>query len=120
MPERLLKIDELVSEKGKTSLSVIFQSDIHELHLWRVASGEWIYPHIHPYNDDMWYVIKGTGEYYLSAKETKTVGPGDIAVATPGNVHGMFNSGTEDIIVYSVLSPLPVEIDPVPDFEYPE
>ena len=120
MSERLFKIDELVSGEGKTSMSVIFQSDIHEIHLWRVAPGKWIYPHIHPYNDDIWHVIQGTGEYYLSAKETKTVEPGDIAVAKPGYVHGIFNSGVDDMIVYSVLSPLPVEIDPVPDFEYPD
>ena len=30
------------------------------------------------------------------------------------------NSGSEDIVVYSVLSPLPIEMEPAPDFEYPE
>ena len=120
MSERILKIRELVPIEGKTSMEVIFQSKIHEIHLWRVAPGEWIYPHIHPYNDDIWYFIQGTGEYYMSPKEIKKFEPGDIAVAVPGEVHGVFNSGAEDIIVYSVLSPLPVEIEPVPDFEYPE
>ena len=120
MSERLFKIDELLSEEGTTSMKVIFQSEIHEIHLWRVAPGEWIYPHIHPYNDDIWYVIQGTGEYYISAKETKTIASGEIAFATPGDVHGMFNSGSEDIVVYSLLSPLPIEMEPAPEFEYPE
>jgi len=101
-------------------MEVIFSSQIHEIHLWRVTPGEWIYPHTHPYNDDIWYIIQGSGEYYLAAKEKKTVAPGDIAVATPGEVHGLFNSGSEDLIVYSVLSPLPIEMDAVPGFEYPE
>ena len=70
--------------------------------------------------DDIWYIIQGTGEYYTSADETMTVGPGDIAVAKPGDVHGIFNSGSEDIIVLSELSPLPVEIDEVDGFEYPD
>lgn len=82
--------------------------------------GEWIYPHTHPHSDDIWYIIQGTGEYYMSSKETKKIVQGDIAVATPGDVHGIFNSGSEDIMVYSVLSPLPIEIEPAPDFEYPE
>lgn len=120
MSERILKISEMIPNGGKTSQEVIFRSEIHEIHLWRVAPGEWIYPHLHPGNDDIWYIIQGIGEYYLSANETKTIEPGDIAAATPGDVHGIFNSGSEDIIVYSVLSPLPVEIEPAPDFEYPE
>ena len=120
LDERLFNIDELISGEEKTSRNVIFQSNIHEIHLWRVASGGWIYPHIHPKNDDIWYVIHGVGEYYMSSIETKILEPGDIAVAAPGDVHGIFNSGSEDIIVYSVLSPLPVEIEAAPGFEYPE
>lgn len=120
LAERLFKIDQLVSDGEKTSREVIFESKIHEIHLWRVAPGGWIYPHLHPYSEDIWYVIRGTGEYYMSSKETKIIEPGDIAVAAPGDVHGIFNSGKVDIIVYSVLSPLPVEMEPAPDFEYPE
>ncbi len=56
----------------------------------------------------------------MSPKEIKKFELGDIAVAVPGEVHGVFNSGSEDIIVYSVLSPLPIEMEAVPDFEYPE
>jgi mannose-6-phosphate isomerase-like protein (cupin superfamily) len=117
---RLCSTSELVPEEGKTSREVIFRSAIHEIHLWRVVPGEWVYPHIHPENDDFWFIIHGTGEYFLSSNETKTVKQGDIAVAEPGYVHGIFNSGPEDLIIYSVLSPLPVEIESAPDFEYPE
>ena len=119
MSERLFKIDKVVPNEGDTTMGVIFRSEIHEIHLWRVTPGEWVYPHIHPCNDDIWYVIKGKGDYYLDAEETKTVRPGDIAVARPGEIHGRFNSGSEDIIVYSILSPLPVEMEPAPGFKYP-
>ena len=120
MSKRVFKTSEVVPSKGSTSREVIFRSQIHEVHLWRVTPGEWIYPHTHPHNDDFWYIIQGKGEYYFTAREKKTVGPGDIAVAIPGDVHGIFNSGPEDIVVYSVLSPLPIEMDAVPGFEYPE
>lgn len=120
MSERVFKIRKMDPSKGRTSMKVIFRSKIHEIHLWSLAPGEWIYPHIHPGNDDIWYILQGTGEYYLNSSETKTVKPGDIAAASPGEVHGMYNSGFEDIIVYSVLSPLPIEIEAAPDFEYPE
>lgn len=120
MTGRIFKISEKLPVKGKTSLEVVFRSDIHEIHLWRVTSGDWIYPHIHPYNDDIWYIIQGTGEYYMTSEETKTVMPGDIAVAKPGDVHGLYNSGPDDMIVYSVLSPLPVEFAEAPGFNYPD
>lgn len=120
MPERIFKIDDKVSGRGQSSLEVVFRSEIHEIHLWRVTPGEWIYPHTHPHNDDIWYIIQGKGEYYVSAQEMKAVEPGDIAVANPGDVHGLYNAGSEDIIVYSLLSPLPVEIEAAPGFKYPE
>jgi mannose-6-phosphate isomerase-like protein (cupin superfamily) len=119
MSERIFTIHEKVSEKDKTSMKVLFRSEIHEIHLWRVTPGEWVYPHIHPHNDDIWHIIQGIGKYYLTSQETKTVEPGEIALAKPGEVHGIFNSGNEDIIIYSILSPLPIEIEPAQGFEYP-
>jgi quercetin dioxygenase-like cupin family protein len=119
MPERISKIFEMLPCKGNTYREVIFAKK-HEMHLWRISVGGWIYPHIHPHNEDIWYIIQGMGEYYTTSHEKKTVKHGDIAVASPGDVHGIFNSGPEDIIVMSVLSPLPIEIYEVPGFEYPE
>lgn len=119
MPERIFTIREKLPDKGETSLTVIFRSEIHEIHLWRVTPGEWIYPHTHPNNEDIWYFLQGTGKYYLTSHETRIIEPGHIAVAEPGEVHGIFNSGNKDIIIYSKLSPLPVEIEAAPGFEYP-
>jgi quercetin dioxygenase-like cupin family protein len=119
MSARIFTVHEKVSHEGETYLKVIFRSEIHEIHLWRITPGEWVYPHTHPHNDDIWYISQGTGKYYLTSQETKTLEPGDIAVAKPGEVHGIFNAGNEDIILYSVLSPLPVIIEPAPGFEYP-
>ena len=82
--------------------------------------GKWIYPHTHPNSNDIRYIVQGEREYYVTSKEKRMVRAGDITGATPRDVHGIYNSGTEDIIVYSVLAPLTVELNPAPDFEYPE
>ena len=119
VPERIFKIFEMVPSKGSTYREIIFNAKNHEIHLWRVSPGEWIYPHTHPHSDDIWYIVQGVGEYYTTSKEEKTVKPGDIAVASPRDVHGIFNSGSEDIVILSVLSPLPVEMDEASGFEYP-
>jgi quercetin dioxygenase-like cupin family protein len=119
MNTRIYSILKMVSRQDRTYRELIYDAENHELHLWRVKSGEWIYPHTHPHTDDIWYIVQGEGEYYTGAKEKRKVKQGDLALASPGEVHGIFNSGSEDIIIYSVLSPLPVETDEAPGFEYP-
>jgi mannose-6-phosphate isomerase-like protein (cupin superfamily) len=119
MNERIFKIFNVVSSKGRTYREVLHNAENHDINLWRVSPGDWIYPHIHPHNDDIWYIVLGVGEYYITSKEKVTVKPGDIAVASPGDVHGIFNSSSEDLVVFSVLSPLPVEMVEAPGFEYP-
>lgn len=118
MDERIFKIFEMLPSTGKTYRELIYTKN-NEIHLWRIIPGEWIYPHLHPDNDDIWHIIQGTGEYYTTSQEKRIVHPGDIAVANPGEVHGIFNCGSEDIIILSVLSPLPIDVEKAPGFEYP-
>jgi quercetin dioxygenase-like cupin family protein len=119
MNGRIFNTFGMLPSKGITYRDMIFNAKNHEIHLWRVIPGEWIYPHTHPHTDDIWYIVQGGGEYYTTSKEKKTVRTGEIAVASPGDVHGIFNSGSEDIVILSLLSPLPVDTDQVSGFEYP-
>lgn len=119
MTERIHNLFVMVPATGRTYRAPLYDCRNHELHLWRVIPGEWIYPHTHPHTDDIWYVVQGKGLYYTTVDETHPVGPGDIALASPDEVHGLFNSGSEDMIVLSVLAPLPVEYSEAPGFDYP-
>ncbi len=119
MPVRILNILEAAPGTGRTYREPIYDCLNHEIHLWRVIPGEWIYPHTHPHNDDIWYVVQGQGVYYTTATDMQGVGPGDLAFASPDEVHGIFNSGTEDMVILSVLAPLPVEYTEAPGFKYP-
>ena len=119
MNERISNIPEMIPCRDVTYRELIFTEN-NEIHLWRILPGEWIYPHIHPDNDDIWYIIEEMGEYYTSSQEKRAVQAGDVAIAYPGDVHGIFNSGTEDMIILSVLSPLPIDIETAPGFEYPD
>jgi len=119
MEERIFNFFALIPDKGSSYRELIYDAENHEIHLWRVRPGEWIYPHIHPHSDDIWYFVRGTGEYYTGAAEKRTVSAGDLALASPGEVHGIYNSGSEDVLVFSVLAPLPVETEEAPGFDYP-
>lgn len=120
MQHRVYNIFEMASAKGRTYREPIYDCKNHEIHLWRVMPGEWIYPHTHPGTDDIWYVVQGKGEYYTSAAEKLPVALGDLMLASPEEVHGIFNSGKEELIILSVLAPLPVEYAEAPGFEYPD
>ena len=119
MHERIINIGKTVPEKAGTYREVIYDARNHEIHLWRIIPAGWIYPHIHPGSDDIWYIIEGNGEYYLTAKEKREVGPGDMMLASPGEIHGIFNPGPDDMVILSVLAPLPVEMEEAPGFDYP-
>ena len=119
MPKRIFNILEMVPVKGRTHRAPLYDCRNHEIHLWRIIPGEWIYPHIHPRTDDIWYIVQGKGVYYTTADETHVVASGDLMLASPEEVHGIFNSGAEDMIILSVLAPLPVEYDEARGFIYP-
>ena len=119
MIERISNIPDMIPSRDVSYRELIFTEN-NEIHLWRIKPGEWIYPHIHPDNDDIWYIIEGLGEYYTSSQEKRAVQAGDAAIACPGDVHGIFNSGPDDMVILSVLSPLPIDVKTAPGFEYPD
>lgn len=119
MSQRIFNDLHSLSATGSTSRVPIYDCRNHELHLWKVMAGDWIYPHTHPHTDDIWYVVQGQGEYYTTAQEKHPVASGALLLASPGEVHGIFNSGTEELIILSILAPLPVEYDDAPGFDYP-
>jgi len=120
MQYRVYNIFETAPAKGRTYRAPIYDCKNHEVHIWRVMPGEWIYPHTHPNTDDIWHVVQGEGEYYTSAVEKHPVRQGDLMLASPEEVHGIFNSGKEELVILSLLAPLPVEYAEAPGFEYPD
>lgn len=119
MLKRIFNIFETAPAKGRSYREAIYDCRNHEIHLWRIVPGEWIYPHTHPHTDDIWYIVQGHGEYYTTADNHRPVAPGDLAMASAEEVHGIYNSGTEELLILSVLAPLPVEYGEAPGFDYP-
>lgn len=118
MGERIFDLLEVIPEKANTYRELIFDAKNHEIHFWRIKPGDWIYPHTHPASDDIWYLVEGEGEYYIEVEKAVKLKKGYIALASPREVHGIHNIGDRDLIVFSVLSPLPVDIEEAPGFNY--
>jgi mannose-6-phosphate isomerase-like protein (cupin superfamily) len=52
-------------------------------------------------DDEIYYVVSGTGDYTLDGK-THQVGPGTALLTRPGSVHGITQTGKEDLVIFIV------------------
>jgi mannose-6-phosphate isomerase-like protein (cupin superfamily) len=52
-------------------------------------------------DDEIYYVVSGTGDYTLDGK-THQVGPGTALLTRPGSVHGIKQTGKEDLVIFIV------------------
>lgn len=108
MPDRLYKsADFMAPTDGEPIRSVVTQSSHATVVAWHIKPGQRIAPHVHPQGQDTWTVLSGSGQYLLDSEgSTQTIVPGDILVAHPGEVHGVFNHGGEPLVFISVVCPL--------------
>jgi len=83
MPERIINVSDSAPSEGVTGRTIILGCQNHEMHIWRIIPGEWIYPHIHPHTDDIFYIVQGYGEYYTSAENKHPVGPANWHLLLP-------------------------------------
>jgi quercetin dioxygenase-like cupin family protein len=107
MSRRIFQVaDHLQPSEGEPIRSVVHETADSVVVAWTVKPGQRISPHVHPSGQDTWTVISGVGEYQVDASgKTLSITAGDIAVAPTGAVHGLLNTGSQDIVFVSVVSP---------------
>lgn len=59
--------------------------------------------HMHPATDHAWFIVSGTGEVTMEDGAHENVAPGQFLVHPRETVHGIYNTGTENL-VYIALS----------------
>ena len=70
----------------------------------RVAPGRATRRHCHPDTEEIYYILQGEGRMELEG-EFRNVGEGDGIVILPGQVHGIRNSGTRELVFLCCCSP---------------
>jgi quercetin dioxygenase-like cupin family protein len=91
---------------GEPIRSVITESADAVVVAWYVKPGQRIGAHVHPNGQDTWTILSGTGQYQIDGQgSTKRIGPGIVVVAHRGEVHGVYNDGTEPLEFVSVVAP---------------
>ena len=64
--------------------------------------GRSIGTHTHEGDNEIFYFLSGYGEYNDNGTVV-TVGPGDVAVCSDGETHGLVNSGTEPLTFIALI-----------------
>ena len=70
----------------------------------RMPSGEAHRFHRHPEMEEIIYVVSGQAEQWVD-KQSRLLGPGEVAHVPAGVVHGTWNAGAETLVFLAILSP---------------
>lgn len=90
--------------EGEPVRSVVLETRDSIVVVWQVHPGREIAAHIHPHGQDTWTVLSGVADYFQGDGIVGTLREGQIAVASPGQVHGARNTGTEPFVLVSVVA----------------
>jgi quercetin dioxygenase-like cupin family protein len=68
-------------------------TDNSSIAIWGVKPGQTVEAHFHPDGQDTWIVLQGNLAYYLGHNQTQILSKGQLAIATPEQIHGAVNEG---------------------------
>ncbi|HSR89071.1 MAG TPA: cupin domain-containing protein [Candidatus Udaeobacter sp.] len=97
------------TQENKNFRRVLFTGKNSQLVVMSIPPGGEIGEEIHKYTEQTLFFLSGKGEGMLNDKKFP-INPGDVVVVVPGTKHNFWNTGAEDLKVYTVYSP-PNHID---------
>lgn len=88
---------------------VMFTGKNSQMVIMSIPPGGEVGAEIHKYTEQTLFFLSGKGEGELNGKKFPIV-PGDVVVVVPGTEHNFWNTGKEDLKIYTVYAP-PNHID---------
>lgn len=70
----------------------------------RLKPGARTAPHYHPKTEEIYYILRGSGEMTIG-QQSRSVGPGDAIAIPPGEVHTILNTGAEPLVFLCCCAP---------------
>jgi mannose-6-phosphate isomerase-like protein (cupin superfamily) len=83
---------------------VLFTGLKSQLVIMSIPPGGDVGAETHKYTEQTLFFLSGTGKGELDGKQFPIV-PGDVVVVVPGTEHNFWNTGTEDLKIYTVYAP---------------
>lgn len=102
--QRIFRIDDyVVIDAEKLRSGRMYVGDEFRAVVLTLVPGQAQEIHIHPATSHAWFIVSGTGEVTMEDGRRETVGPGCFLVHPRNSVHGLRNSGDQNL-VYVALS----------------
>lgn len=60
--------------------------------------------HLHPEDEEVYYILSGQGRYTDADGQSSPVGPGDLTLTRAGEGHGLANEGREPLVFFAVIA----------------
>ena len=98
--------DLAVYDDARMGKSTLFQSDRLLVGLNAFEPGQEHRLHAHSGMDKVYHVLAGRGVFLLQGRE-EPMEPGMLLIAPEGVPHGIRNTGTERLLVLTLLAPSP-------------
>lgn len=95
--------------ENKNFRRVLFTGKNSQLVVMSIPPGGEIGEETHKYTEQTLFFLSGTGVSMLNDKKFP-IGPGDVVVVVPGTKHNFWNTGKENLKIYTVYTP-PNHID---------
>jgi len=109
MPTHVNVLDKLQMQEGNLAKIVNIKTEQIGADTYYFHPGQVLAYHQHPHSDQVFFIISGTGKFYLDDGTEKIfdVSPGTIVLAPKGVWHQLINTGNEPLIA-SQATKLPV------------
>ena len=102
--ERIFRIaDHVVVDAEKLRSGRMYVGDEFRAVVLTLVPGQAQETHMHPATSHAWFIVSGTGEVTMEDDRREAVGPGLFLVHPRNSVHGLRNTGNENL-VYVALS----------------
>lgn len=102
--ERVFRIaDHVVVDAQKLRSGRMYVGDEFRAVVLTLTPGQGQETHMHPTTDHAWFIVSGTGEVTMEGGRIEKVEPGMFLVHPRNSVHGLRNTGTENL-TYVALS----------------
>lgn len=97
------------TQENENFRRVLFTGPNSQLVIMSIPPGGEVGEETHKYTEQTLFFLSGSGEGALDDKKFPIV-PGDVVVVTAGTKHNFWNTGTQDLKIYTVYAP-PNHID---------
>lgn len=97
------------TQENENFRRVLFTGLKSQLVVMSIPPGGEVGKETHKYTEQTLFFLSGTGEAELDGKKFP-IGSGDVVVVVPGTEHNFWNTGMEDLKIYTVYAP-PNHID---------